>query len=252
LAANFGCVQVLAIRRKLFPELSEDCWLLYCDGFGSRTNRLALSVIDTFCLSDAPPRADQFVSLQDWREWDCRLRPFLLSPEVRSVYRELRESQGCLRLRNVARVGIGYVTGANDFFHLRPSEAERSQIPDRFLHPTIRNGKCLKGQAITAATVEAWRRRDEPILLLRIGRSEHVPHTVANYLDSTAGKSARQAYKCRNRDPWYVVPDVHIPDAFLSYMSGVAPALVANRAKCVATNSVHVLRLNGGLPLSEL
>ena len=88
LAANFAWVQVLAIRRKLFPDLSEDCWLLYCDGFGSRTNRLALSIVDTFSSRTLRRAPDQFVSIPDWCEWDCRLRPFLLSPEVRSVYRE--------------------------------------------------------------------------------------------------------------------------------------------------------------------
>jgi hypothetical protein len=31
---RFERVQVIAVRRKLFPELSEDCWLLYADGFG--------------------------------------------------------------------------------------------------------------------------------------------------------------------------------------------------------------------------
>ncbi|HET6880205.1 MAG TPA: hypothetical protein VFI31_08625, partial [Pirellulales bacterium] len=43
-----------------------------------------------------------------------------------------------------------------------------------------------------------------------------------------------------------------VPDAFLSYMSGEAPALVANHAGCVATNSVHVVRMNGTLSVVEL
>src|ERR1700722_9195509 len=38
--------------------------------------------------------------------------------------------------------------------------------------------------------------------------------------NSQNAKEARQAYKCRVRDPWYAVPDVRVPDFFLSYMSG--------------------------------
>lgn len=75
---------------------------------------------------------------------------------------------------------------------------------------------------------------------------------MKKYLDSAAGHKARETYKCRNRDPWYAVPDVTIPHAFLSYMSGRAPTLVANDAKCVATNSIHVVKLNGAITLSEL
>ncbi|MCW5770561.1 MAG: N-6 DNA methylase, partial [Rhodospirillaceae bacterium] len=34
LVSHFGVVHVVAIRKKLFPGLSEDCWLLYADDFG--------------------------------------------------------------------------------------------------------------------------------------------------------------------------------------------------------------------------
>ena len=252
LAANFDWVQVIAIRRKLFPELSEDCWLLYCSGFGGRADELAFSTIDRFRFAETPPQADLLVPLNDWRGWGCRLRPFLLPAETRSSYRAWAEAPDCPHLKHVARVGIGYVTGANDFFHLRPSEAERSRIPGSLLHPAVRSGRYLVGSAITDSTVEGWRRQDEPMLLLRLKRSDHLSQAVKNYLDSAQGKTARETYKCRNRRPWYVVPDVRVPDAFLSYMIGTSPALVANRARCVATNSVHVVRLNGSMSLAEL
>jgi hypothetical protein len=39
------------------------------------------------------------------------------------------------------------------------------------------------------------------------------------------------------------VPDVVVPEYFLSYMSGTKPQLVANDAACVCTNSLHAVRL---------
>jgi hypothetical protein len=45
------------------------------------------------------------------------------------------------------------------------------------------------------------------------------------------------------------VPHVYQPDAFLSYMSGASPHLVANDAGAVAPNSLHVLRLHAGTPV---
>jgi hypothetical protein len=209
-------------------------------------------MLDSFSFVESPPEPDVVVSLDDWRRWGCRLRPYLLPLDVRDLYQELAGLPDSFRLSAAARVGIGYVSGANDFFHLTPSQAEQAQIPGRLLCPSVRNGRFLTGRAITSSTVEAWRRRDEPILLLRLKRSDSIPPPVRNYLDSAAGNRAREAYKCRNRDPWYVVRDVTVPDAFLSYMSGTSPALVANDAKCAATNSVHVVKLNGRLGISEL
>lgn len=249
---RFQHVHVIAVRRKLFPDLSEDCWLLFCDGYGGRAETLALSIIDEFRFTAVPPKPDVTISIADWEQWDCRLRTYLLPASVRSLYRELCQAPGALRLHNAARVGIGYVTGANDFFHLRPSEAERIGIPESFLRPAVRNGRCLTGRAITNATVDAWRRRDDPHLLLRLKHTDSLPKSVRDYLESETARAAKATYKCRNRKPWYVVPDVTVPDAFLSYMSGGTPSLVANQAKCVATNSIHVIKLKGELPLRQL
>jgi hypothetical protein len=49
-----------------------------------------------------------------------------------------------------------------------------------------------------------------------------------------------------------VVPDVFVPDGFLTYMSGRGPALVANQAGCVCTNSLHAVRVRNGYNFSEL
>jgi len=250
MSGHFAFVQIAAVRRKLFPELSEDCWLLYADGFGGKTQHFLLSAIERFSFKDKPPDAGTRVPVAEWRMWHRRLRPFLLSADARGLYQEV--ARDSVRLGDVARVGIGYVTGANDFFHLRPSEAEQQGISGDLLHPAVRNGKALRGRAITWATVASWRRHDQPNFLLRLTDGRELPAAVRRYLDSQGGRDARTSYKCRNRTPWYVVPDVTEPDAFLSYMSGGTPCLVANQASCVATNSVHVVKLAEGQSITRL
>jgi adenine-specific DNA-methyltransferase len=79
--------------------------------------------------------------------------------------------------------------------------------------------------------------------LLRIPREKNLPASVIRYLESEAGQAARLAYKCRVRHPWYSVPDVQVPDYFLTYMSGRSSNLVRNDARCSCTNSVHAVRV---------
>ncbi|MBN1361603.1 MAG: hypothetical protein JW993_13475 [Sedimentisphaerales bacterium] len=251
-AGNFSVVLVIAIQDRVFSGLSEDCWLLYADGFGGSTDHIRLTQRQSFCYDPQVPQDFERVSLTDWRHWRSRLRPFLLPGAIRSFYRELADGPTTVRLGDVARVGIGYVTGANSFFHLRPSEAERAGIPQRFLHPSVRNGGTLPRAAVTHATVRAWLNQDKPVLLLRIGDGQTLPSAVVRHLQTSEATQAKQAYKCRMRDPWYVVPDVHVPDAFLAYMSGHEVAFVANSAKCVCTNSVHTVRLNNGVSVEAL
>lgn len=244
LASHFSVVHVVAVRDKLFSELSEDCWLLYCEGFGAETTEFRFSALSSFKEMKTPPRQFVRVPVSDWRTaWNCRLRPYLLSAESRNLYREIVEHRDYRRFGEIASIGIGYVTGANDFFHLRPSEAVRWEIPGAFLHPTVRNGRALTSRRLTDETVERWRRNDEPMLLLRIPKGGEVPGAVHRYLDSEAGHIARAAYKCRVREPWYSVPDVRVPDFFLSYMAGRESSLARNDAGCSCTNSVHGVRV---------
>lgn len=244
LVANFATVHVIAVREKLFPLLSEDCWLLYADGFGRSTREIHFTALDRFEWMARPPSQFARVPVSEWRQrWNRRLRPFLLPSRLRNLYAEIAEAPGSSRLGAFAHIGIGYVSGDNDFFHLRPSDAERLGIPAKFLHPTVRNSRALPKRRITAETVREWKKADQQMLLLRLRREDELPHAVQSYLDSAGGRAARQGYKCRNRAPWYAVPDVQIPDFLLSYMSGRTPQLVQNGAGVTCTNTIHSLKI---------
>jgi adenine-specific DNA-methyltransferase len=244
LVKNFKTVQVIAVREKLFPQLSEDCWLLYTDGFGGCTSEIQFNAVDRFGWAARPPTYGLRISVTEWRErWNRRLRAYLAPSACRELYAEQIEAHSAARLGDFASIGIGYVSGDNDFFHLRPSEAERWGIPTAFLHPSVRNGRVLPKGQITRSTVNAWRRDDQQMLLLRLHQTASLPLSVERYLDSDPGKKAREAYKCRTRAPWYAVPDVQIPDFVLTYMSGRSPQLVHNAAGVTCTNTVHSIRI---------
>ncbi len=248
LIANFGSVHVVAIKEKVFPRLSEDCWLLFADNAGCRTDNIRLSKIERFVPgASLPPVAEQ-VPVDAWRtRWRGRLRPFLLPQHVRCTYERMAADSDAVRLGQIAQVGIGYVSGANSFFHLRPSEAERLGIPDEFLLPSIRNSRYVAGSVIDDADVGNWLKRDEPVFLLRIPPRAEVPGAVRAYLDTAEGRRAKAAYKCRHRTPWYTVPDVRRPEFVLTYMSGKSPALAVNRGRCTCTNALLAVDLRSGL-----
>ena len=244
---SFGYVHVLAVRNRLISSVSAGCWLLYASGRGRHTHQLNLSVVDSFAYSPRPPtrRDANVISRRELNNWNGRLRPFLLDLEVRDSYRHATSEAVCLG--DLAKVGVGYVTGANEFFHLRPSEARRLRLPDRHLVPSVRSGRVLSGKRLTRASVLRWHRADEPYLLLRLSSNERLGKRVTAYLQSDHAAEARESFKCKVRDPWYSVPNVRVPCGFLSYMSGMGPSLVQNSAGCVGTNSVHGVHLRAGV-----
>lgn len=252
LCQHFDRVHVIAVREKLFPMLSEDCWFLHCAGFGGHTEEILLSARDQFAPLSAPPQAVLHVSLAQWRRSGARLRRFLLPERALALYDGLAGLPCVRRVSEIGHAGIGYVTGANDFFHVRPTEAQFWRLPPEVLRVSVRKAEQLPHQCVDQRTVGAWLANDEPVLLLNLRGVDPLPTAVRDYLDTEAGRHAKRTYKCRNRSPWYAVPDVKVPDAFLSYMSGRSPALVANGARCVCTNSVHALRLSPGFDITEV
>lgn len=209
LTSHFEVVHIIAVREKLFSNLSEDCWLLYTEGFSGLTNEIRFTAIETFRPLSHPPKSFSHISVQEWRrDWKCRLRPFLLNAEQRELYLSITKDPRSRRFGDLASIGIGYVSGANDFFHLKPSSAEHFNVPREFLHPTVRNGRALPAHQLTAATVMKWQAADDPILLLRLPKERDLPRSVLNHLNSEHGRVARNAYKCRTRDPWYSVPSL--------------------------------------------
>jgi hypothetical protein len=103
----------------------------------------------------------------------------------------------------------------------------------------------LPARRLTSSTIAKWQAADDPVMLLRLPKIQaaELPAPVRRYLDSDAGKEAREAYKCRVREPWVSVPDVPTPDYFMSYMSGVSAGLVRNAGGATCTNSVHGVRV---------
>jgi len=252
LCQHFSAVRIVACRRKLFPEISEDCWLLYCDGYGGRSEGIGLNVVDEFTPSSTPPAANREVPLSDWRSMGGRLRPFLLSDGALSLYQNMNRSEDVRRFGELASANIGYVSGANDFFHLRPSEVDQLGIPRDVLRVTIRKASQLPDDRVDATVVERWIAADEPVFLLNLKGIDPLPESVRRYLASERAGEVRTAYKCRTRTPWYAVPDVKVPDGFLTVMNGRSAALVKNDAGCVCTNSLHAVRLREGADFLQL
>ncbi len=240
LLRSFERVEVIAVREKLFPDLSEDCWLLRASGFGGCADSIHFVRLDAL-ESDEGVWAFESVSLEELDRWGFRLRALLVPSSIRAAYLDIAVHTAASRLGNLARIGIGYVTGANDFFHLRPSTADALRIPQELLRVSVRSTRDLAVDKVDEDVVRSWLADDRPVLLLNLAGQTDLPPSVKDYLASDAGQAAKQSYKCRNRQPWFAVPDVRTPHAFLSIMSGRGPRLVGNAAAATCTNSVHAV-----------
>lgn len=247
---SFSDVTLLTFQKKLFPDLSEDTLLLLAENKGGFSAEFhwrdfphADFLMDVQRLNCLPLLATSRISSSELSQGRERLIEYFIPKAARELYRELREHLSVRRLGDLADVGIGYVTGANDFFHLSPEEVHTWNIPRTFLRPAVRRSRVLSGVRFTW---QDWRNAledGEAGYLLYLETAQDLPEGVQRYLEHGERQGVSKTYKCRTRSPWFRVPHVYRPDALLSYMSGISPRLVANDAQVVAPNSLHVVRL---------
>ncbi|MCH7931550.1 MAG: SAM-dependent methyltransferase, partial [Proteobacteria bacterium] len=117
--------------------------------------------------------------------------------------------------------------------------------------PAVRRGKSLTNIRFTDEDWEAGLESGDTSYLLFISNGDELEQSVQDYIDFGENTGVAVAYKCRTRKPWYRVPHVHEADAFLTYMSGDTPKLVANDSSAVAPNSLHIVRMHPECRLSN-
>jgi hypothetical protein len=144
-------------------------------------------------------------------------------------------------------VDVGTVTGANGFFLLSDAERVEREIPDRVLVPCISKAVHVGGARLAGTEWNALRSSGQKVWLLRLERGREAPASLRPYLEEGERRGLSERFKCRIRDPWYAVPVVAPPMAFLTYMSNEFPRLVLNRIGARSTNTVH-----GVYPLARL
>jgi adenine-specific DNA methylase len=253
---SFETAVFVTFRKKLFPGLNEETILLLADNKGGGPAAFLLRDManseeleafggreDCVCDDARPLDAEKIGS------GSSRIIEHLIPDAARQLYLEIKRGGGAQRLASLADVGIGYVTGANDFFHLSPSEATQRGITAEFLKPAVRRGRALCGLRFTEDDWKIACNRGEAGYLLHIDTRDRLPVMIRDYVLFGESLGVDHKYKCRTRTPWFRVPHVYRSDAFLTYMSGAAPRLVANHANAYAPNSLHLVRLR---PLSWL
>ena len=108
LVGHFRSVSVVAVRRKFFPRLSEDCWLLFADGFGAAAGEIGFTAVETIQTENPLPRPTIRIDVAEWRSaWRRRLRPYLLGARTRALYQEPQPPPTPRRRRQPHRAPAG-------------------------------------------------------------------------------------------------------------------------------------------------
>lgn len=246
LRREFGSIRLIGFQTPLFADLSQDTMLLLADDRGGEFRSLRWSELPSvedipFAENELPTgtRLD-LPALVEGRE---RLIKALIPPRARGLYDDLVGSPAVARLGELAKVSIGYVSGANAFFHLSAADASTRGLSKDVLRRAVFRGKAFTGLDLTEADWSRAASAGHAGYLLSIPPTADLPWQVAEYLRHGEELGVNAAYKCRVRNPWYSVPGAQAPDGFITYMSGARPAMSLNSGAAVAPNTLLTVSL---------
>ena len=241
LRRSFKEVHVVSFRRSVFPEVQEEVVLLLAAGKGHGPGCLGLAEASTASdLADLPAvlaGAEVFAPEAEPLKW---IPGYAAHPGAVTLLQ--LQSLGLLGpLGDVGKASIGFVSGANEYFVLTQEEAAHWRLPESSLRPALIRARQIPGLKITTTDMSQMRSQGERCLLWTPGERPTLAEQAYIQRGEDLGYSER--YKCRVRTPWFRVPGVTIPDAFLTYMSDAVPRLCFNQAQVVSSNTLHTIRL---------
>ncbi|OCB07643.1 methyltransferase [Mycolicibacterium porcinum] len=239
---RFASVELVMFDEQVFPEAEADVVLLLADGYGGGPSdhavihraRNASALTTELAQRRWSPRdpADKWVS------------GLIGNAPVDALHGLHTGGQFC-PLESWGDTTLGMVTGNNGFFALSPDRVSELGLRGTDLLPLSPPGSAhLRGLTLTA---EQLARLGEDGRSIHLFRPKLPSAAAQRYIDAGHAAGVHLAYKCRVRQPWYLVPLVNPADLLLTCMNADTPRLISNRAKAHHLNSVHGVYLRDGL-----
>ena len=253
LRRRFASVAFVLPQRALFPRLDQGALLLLADGLDEPFRAFGVAGWAPPADGEAhDPRSPGELARLRVTPLDAaalaagraKLHHGALPPDAAALLAELARRADVARLDALASVSIGYVTGANGFFHLSPNRAAELELEARHLRPALFRSRALRGLAFTHCDWSDGCADGSAGYLFLPGSSEEP--AVRAYLAHGDALGVPQGTKARQRSPWFRVTRAAPPDMALTPMANRSLRLALNEAGAVVSNTLYAVGLRRG------
>lgn len=155
-----------------------------------------------------------------------------------AVFERLAAHKSTLPFGQLAKVQIGLVTGANDFFVLKRSELDAAGLKEEDCLPVVPKFRACAGLTFERQDIDDYLASDARALLVTSAGGPTSARLDA-YLATFDEARKAKVGTFRKRAIWSKTVDDKVPDAFFPVMHHTGPRLVLNTLGSHCTNTLH-------------
>ena len=236
---RFASVRLVLFEDRVFPGVMEEVVLLLAEGQGPTDHCDLIQAKNVTTLAG--------IKGQRWTPDDAEDKwvAALLPADAEATYTGLRNGDGFSSLQSWGETTLGMVTGNNRYFALNIETVRKLHLKANELMKLCPPGsRHLRGLGFTERAWKDMTADGSAGYLFDPSVKRQSAHALAYIVEGEAA-GVHKAYKCRVRSPWWKVPRVAVPDAFLTYMNHDTPRIVTNRAGVAYLNSIHGVTFAG-------
>ncbi|WP_456308934.1 N-6 DNA methylase [Serratia proteamaculans] len=143
------------------------------------------------------------------------------------------------KFKDIAKVDVGIVTGANDFF-LVDNETVSEYNLEKYAYPMFGRSQHCPGIVYDKSQHDYNQSQGLPTNFLYITEEfEKLPRKAKDYIELGEVEKYHERYKCRIRKPWYKVPSIYSTEIGMLKRCHDSPRLILNQVGAYTTDTAY-------------
>ena len=161
-----------------------------------------------------------------------------LSADARELFARVSKLSGVQTFKDIAKVDVGIVTGANKFFLVHDDVVEKYDLA-QWAHPMFGRSDHCRGVVYDTTQHALNANKGNPTNFLWFDESAKRHPGAKRYLLEGELEGLHKRYKCRTRAPWYRVPYVYSTEIGMLKRAHDAPRLIHNQISAYTTDTAY-------------
>jgi len=247
LAERFGEVLMVRIGERVFEDAQEETVVLLASRAGEPSDKIRTMECAGLKELEEILKEKSATFLSSELEADWKLS--ILDSAGRELFDSLLDRSSSLKaLGEIAEIKIGTVTGANEFFVTTPHDMHLLAVDEHSIDIVPRSA-WLTSSTFSPEQLQLKSAAGLKTKLLALPADLSISNfpELSERIRDAEKRGVHLRAKC-NRDPWWALGAIPIPDAFLPYMGAHHRGLVANSSRSASTNAIHQVTWRLGTP----